>query len=60
VNKVDRGRVWGRERGRVQGDVFGAGWGSLGGGDARERGLACLGNTRGAVVLVRAFVQSER
>jgi hypothetical protein len=40
--------------------VFRAGWGSLGGGGARERGLAHLGNTRGAVVLVRAFVRSER
>jgi hypothetical protein len=34
--------------------------GSLGGGGARERGLARLGNTRGAVVLVRAFVRLER
>jgi hypothetical protein len=40
--------------------VFEAGWGSLGGGGARERGLACLGNMRGAVVLVRTFVRSER
>jgi hypothetical protein len=40
--------------------VFGAGWGSLGGGGAWEREWSRLGNTQGAVVLVRAFVRSER
>jgi hypothetical protein len=59
VNEIDRGRVWGRERERVQGDAFGAGWGWLGGVGAREREWLRLGNTRGAGVSLRALVWSE-
>jgi hypothetical protein len=58
VNEIDRGRAWGRERGRVQGDVFGAGWGWLGGMGAREREWLRLGNTRGAERRVRVLVWS--
>jgi hypothetical protein len=60
VNEIDRGRAWGREREHAQGDVFGVGWGWLGGCGAQEREWLRLGNTRGAVVLVRPFVWSER
>jgi hypothetical protein len=53
VNERDRKSAWGRTRGRVQIDVASTGWGWPGGGGARERERARLGNTRGAVVLVR-------
>jgi hypothetical protein len=56
VNEIDRGRAWGRERGRVQGDMFGAGWGWLGGVGTRERERLRLGNTRGAERRVRVLV----
>jgi hypothetical protein len=58
--KSTGGERGGRKRERALGDVLEAGWGSLGGSGARERERARLGNTRGTVVLVRAFVWSER
>jgi hypothetical protein len=58
VNERDKERAWGRTRGRVQIDVAGAGWGWLGGVGARERGLARMGNTRGAERRVGALVWS--
>jgi hypothetical protein len=48
LNESDWERAWGRERGRVQSDVHGAGWGWLGSGGAREREWARLGTKRDA------------
>jgi hypothetical protein len=48
LNESEWERAWGRERGRVQSDMHGAGWGWLGGGGAREREWACLWTKRDA------------
>jgi hypothetical protein len=52
--------VWGKNQERAQTDVFGAGWGWVGGVGAREREGSRLGNTRGAGTPLRALIWSER